>query len=232
MSLKQRIVTVPPSDLHWPFGNRSEPCLRVGGTRWPRSVAVDPFPSYAHDPGLVMQTAAQVEARFPVGAPPTYYVLPFEDLARTNGAQACEVDHRVTPPAGERLPIVQWITLSAKRIPIHPAVTRYLVAHEYGHAVEDWITWSRGLQNHDDTVRREYAEMRGIDPDVSAEGGTWHAAAGEVMACDFRLIVCGVEGGYWPHPGITRPEDVPAAREWWMEQREKWGISPSSVLSA
>lgn len=93
-----------------------------------------------------------------------------------------------------------------------------LVAHEYGHVVEDFLnTAVRNNSLGSTATEQEYAELRGLPLHIDAGGGGhWHDKPGEVMANDFRLLVCGVEPEYWPHPGIPRPEGNTQLIDWWQ----------------
>lgn len=228
-----QVVEFTREDVHWPFRSYGSdlPYVMVGKTAQHRGwrIDVDPFPAYPHDAAVVRETAAQVAAAFPLRFPPTFYVLPHEEPARTNGSQFEDTDHSAEPDELGRRPLRCGITLPAKRIPIHPAMTRYVVAHEYGHSVEANLAWLKQEKGKPDLyaaeqrIQEEYAALRGMDPGTTQAGGTWHAAVQEVFACDFRILVCGVEPEYWPHPGIARPEEVPAIVEWWQRAREEVG---------
>jgi hypothetical protein len=154
-------------------------------------------------------------------------VLHRECTSRTNGW--AEVDHRyydddcAKPCCADKT--VKWdgiIVLAGKRIPPHPAMTRYLVAHEYGHHVEYELLHRRGLDPGDSVVRDEYARMRGC-PDVNYGGGTWHKSPGELLANDFRIVVAGVEPEFWPHPGFTHPLEDALVQRWWAENLSSAG---------
>ena len=108
------------------------------------------------------------------------------------------------------------IVISGKRIPIMPAMTRYLVSHEYGHLVETALVKAKRLDIN------EYAKMRGCDSrNTEFYGGrTWHKAFGEIFANDFRIIVCDREPEFWPHP-VCHPSSDKALIEWWIAQAEK-----------
>lgn len=205
-------------DLRWGFDSSELSC--AVGSRW---VKLDPFPGYAHDVGLVMGMAAELEAAFRPAYDIVVHVARHEDLSRTNG---CSFDERVVDPTNPKQP---WqdrprrghIFLCGKRTPPHPAVTRYLVAHEYGHHVETWVEAARGLDEERRELAKEYMALRGLETLV-ASGGRWHAAAEEIFACDFRVLVAGVEMEYWPHPGIARPESAPEAVTWWDATLRWW----------
>lgn len=174
-------------------------------------VDVDPFPGYHHDPSLVADLADQVSGIWPAPAGcEVHYWLPDREVVGRAMAFAVR----------EHLEDDQWhahIVLSGKRTPPHPAVARFLVAHEYGHHAEWFLARARGLEDND--LRLDYAAMRGIDP-VRASGGRWHLAVGEIIADDFRLLLAGVEGEHWPHPGIDRPG--PREADWWAEALLDW----------
>src|SRR5205823_804865 len=141
--------------------------------------------------------------------------------SRTNGATHVEVDYDGPQDAkGNYTGRIGSIYLSAKRIPIHPAMTRYLVAHEYGHVVEEWLNERLGNKLHDDTLIGFYRQLRSLDKPRAYGAGEWHRTPGEVFANDFRVLVCGVEPEFWPHPGIERPETSYTIRGWWDAQRK------------
>lgn len=178
----------------------------------------DPFPAYPHGLDLVTRTAAEVAQVCPPLWDVDLMVADREETGRTNAHT--HVEHRghyegddwvSGPPRG-------LIVLAGKRIPPHPAMTRHLVAHEYGHQVQRMLTHRRDRPHlEDDAVLREYAAARGL-PESSVRygsGGRWHDAAGEIFACDFRILACGIETEYWPHPGVARPETVPGLDTWW-----------------
>jgi hypothetical protein len=176
----------------------------------------DPFPAYPHDLAVVADAVEHVARCCPPIWNVQVWVADREEIARSNGHSNVHDgghyegdDYVKDTPTG-------LIVLSGKRVPPHPALTRYLAAHEYGHNVEYMLAVARGAKHaRDDAVVTEYAALRGL-PDVHhGSGGRWHDAASEVFACDFRLVVCGVEPEFWPHPGIPRPEDMPGVAAWW-----------------
>lgn len=180
----------------------------------------DPFPAYTHDMAVVAETAAHVEKACPPLWDVQLHVANREEIGRSNGYSNVRQHGHYVGEEWVKDPPVGLIVFSGKRIPPHPALTRYLVAHEYGHNVEwmlEHLAGSRQIQ--DTTVVTGYAELRGLPTPVHhGNGGRWHDAAAEVFACDFRTIVCGVETDYWPHPGIPRPHEVPAdLAAWWAD---------------
>lgn len=193
--------------LVWPF--RGGPYVRVGGRR----IDVDPFPAYPHDLTLVERCYSAVTEACPLALEPVVFLLDREPLVRTNGWAEPDTDWD-----GERWQHARGqIVLAGKRIPLHPAMTRYLVAHEYGHHVEWEIAWRRtGSADDRDAIKAEYRELRGLaEEDDHANGGTWHKSVVDVFADDFRLLIAKAEVEHWPHPGVPRPEDAPGVIEWW-----------------
>lgn len=179
----------------------------------------DPFPGYAHDLDVVQESAELVQGRCPPLWDVDLYVADREEVGRSNGFSNVHEGGRYVDGEWSKGPPNGLIVLSGKRVPPHPALTRYLVAHEYGHNVEwmlEHLHGSKGL--HSGAVVAEYAKVRGLPAPVHhGSGGRWHDSATEILACDFRVIVCEVETGFWPHPGVARPEEVPALAEWWAQ---------------
>jgi hypothetical protein len=198
----------------WDFRTGAYVPERNGLTN-PTKTNVDPTPCYAHDKQLVQQLLGQVAASFPIGWPVALNILPHETEAQTNG-WASYRDSYSKPPKR-----VGMITLAAKRIPPHPAVTRYLVAHEYGHLVDYWICKQMGLKEGHH-FRDEYAKLRGVKPARYYGPGQWHASTDELIANDFRILIAGAEAEFWPHPGFTRPEDLPQVVEWWANAKAEY----------
>lgn len=210
-----KILTLRAADdLQWGF-QELHPAFQVPNGDWKRRVNVDPFPCYPHDRQVVEVEAARTAKAFPLPQDVTVCILDREPLERTNAW--CECSNLWE---GEEKKPPRWtatIVLAGKRIPPHPAVTRYLVAHEYGHAV------ARFLKNTDDDKRalyKEYERIRGFTTDKHYGGGTWHASVEELFANDFRILVVGAEVEFWPHPGFGRPEGNAAIVEYWKKATE------------
>ena len=231
MSDRVRVI----DQIDWPFrdqGGGPDVSIRVG-SGYPSRIQVDPFPGYGHDPDLVSATLAKVEAAFPLPEPfaPTFFILTNEVASRTNGQQGYEHDYDWQPPEDDpadkahQRPWRGYVVLSGKRIPPHPALTRYLVAHEYGHVVEDYLKRGRREPTHGEDLVLEYADRRGLSPTAfvtHGAGGSWHRSITEIFACDFRVLIAKVELEYWPHPGVDRPEGLRKVRRWWRQQARKW----------
>lgn len=217
------------TDANWSF--------RDSQLRWQHgahgsSGTFDPFPAYGHDIAEVERTAKHVAGCCPPLWDVDLFVANREETGRTNGySSIVEPQHQDDDGKWVRDAPVGLIVLSGKRIPPHPATTRYLVAHEYGHNVF-WMIGrardpARSIYSEDWLV--DYATMRGLPTPVHAgSGGRWHDSASEVFACDFRMIVCRVEPDYWPHPGIPQPFDDEVATElaqWWGTALEDLGAA-------
>lgn len=215
--METKVVLKTRDDLAWGF-EAKDPYIQLGPNHW--TVNVDPFPGYAHDLTLVQKEVAYVTLAFPITWPVTFYLLPYESITRTNAwAQAgvYNYDKKIENAQDghdqyERDP---FIVFSGKRIPPMPAMTRYLVAHEYGHIVEDWIAQKRSQKN----LLNEYSKIRGLTDLPHSYGGGWHMTPGEIFANDFRLIVTGREHEFWPHP-IPQPWAIRDIMDWWTEAQK------------
>lgn len=183
------------------------------------AAAFDPFPAYPHNLDDVRGAAAHVERMCPPLWDVEVYVADREEEGRSNGFSNIHEGSRYVGGEWVKSPPTGLIMLSGKRVPPHPSVTRYLVAHEYGHNVEWMLQHARGHKTvHGDEVVAEYAKMRGLPAGAvhHGSGGRWHDSATEILACDFRIVVCDVEPQYWPHPGVAHPLDV-NVDGWWAE---------------
>lgn len=210
--------------------HRLEPC-REGRWRFDGSeltwrherhgsqVTFDPFPGYPHDVAVATETARQVQQICPPLWEIDLFLADREEIGRTNGHS--NIHERGHYEKGEWVKDTPTgiILLSGKRIPPHPAMTRYLVAHEYGHHMEWMIGHVRGMKSYwNDDVLRDYAKARQLPEERihHGEGGNWHLALAEVFANDFRILVAGIELEFWPHDGVDYPGDSPQ-RDWWAQ---------------
>lgn len=223
--MRGRVEALTADRLVWPFHGAGEPVFLVpaGGYGTSR-VPIDPFPAYPHDVDVAAEVLDLCEQAAPIEPTPSVFVLDREPPARTNGW--AERGHAWDEDTEKWVPGPGLIVLAGKRVPPHPAVTRYLVAHEYGHHVDYAICRSRGLEpNKGEDFDEEYAELRGCadrvaDPSAYG-GGTWHATTGELIANDFRILVAGVEPDFWPHPGFEHPYLLAPLAEWWATALDK-----------
>lgn len=166
------------------------------------TLRLDPFPAYIHDAGLVQHEARYNEQTFPLPFDVFYHNLSHEMLWRVNGCALFNDD-----------PLEGWIALSGKRIPIHPAVTRSLVAHEYGHVVYGWV------KHRCPEFESEYRTIRDIHTKDPLGPRHWHQTFEEIAVNDFRILVANREWGFWPHE-VTHPYEVIGLREFWSKL--KW----------
>lgn len=217
------------TELSWPFRDQNggpvvNPKTDLG---WTSNIAVDPFPCYPHDLEIVRATLELVTAAFPLPEPfaPMVFVLSHEVLSRTNGHANLDFDYDWEAPAddpkdeGHQRAWRGYIVLSGKRIPPHPGMTRYLVAHEYGHVVEDWLIRQRRERAQSRHLLEEYSKLRGhaAGDNGGAGGGHWHETIQEIFANDFRLLRTGLEPDYWPHAGVERPGELEAIVDFWAK---------------
>jgi hypothetical protein len=202
----------------WSFADSS---LSWQAHRYGARATFDPFPCYPHQLCDVEEAAEKVSSICPPLWNVELYVADREEVSRSNGHS--NVNQSGRHDEGDKYvkdPPVGLILLSGKRIPPHPAMTRYLVAHEYGHNVEWMLNIARGFRLYDENVLREYAEMRGLPEDHLhyGDGANWHRSAAEIFACDFRIVVTNTESEHWPHEGVEHPHDRwDAVSKWWAK---------------
>lgn len=215
-----RVKLLTDADLEWPWRNADGPHYTYGDRN--RAV-VDPFPCYHHEIPLVEQTLAMVEEACPLPLPPEVFVLSHEPFERTNGwaIDESEWDGDANDGEGAWRPATGGIVLAGKRIPLHPAMTRYLVAHEYGHHVEFALLVVRGIERHSDALKDEYIALRNLPPKPPYGGRTWHYSPGELLANDFRCLIARQEVEFWPHPDFEHPAQLPHVKEWWAERHRE-----------
>jgi hypothetical protein len=224
--MTEKVTLLTDSDAIWKWeDSKCSFSLKTPNGSQTHSIVCDPFPCYSHDKEYVLKISEVVEKSFTLGFPSYYYLLPFEEISRTNGnARKCiDYNSEEQPYAYEGM-----IVLSGKRIPIHPAMTRYLVAHEYGHLVDNWICYKRGLDA--DALDEEYAKMRNIPFSDEYGGRKWHTNIGEIIANDFRIVVAGVEDEFFPHDCIHPHKDKNVI-EWWENAVKTYSFFDKGHLS-
>jgi hypothetical protein len=177
----------------------------------------DPFPAYAHNLAEADRAARHVAECCPPLWDVHILAADREETGRTNGYSLVHARQHYADGAWVQDEPLGLVVMAGKRIPPHPAMTRYLVAHEYGHHVCWMIGHARGASHlQDESWLEDFAAARGLPGDLvrHGSGGTWHRALAEIFACDFRIAVCHIEDGYWPHPGIAHPTSVDMG-DWW-----------------
>lgn len=222
--LSRRVVEVKYENLMWGF-TQKDPYFLAGTMVKPedradtsRQMAVNPRPAYPHDRELVERELAAAEIAFPVTRSPLMYLPHFDaDLSTRNAATFEENLFREPQDEHGRTLTRSFMILYGKGTPCHPAMTRYLVAHEYGHVVCETLAWQHNCtMNYRSYFLRYYAEMRGMTNLPAHYGATsWHLHPEEIFANDFRIMVLQKEVEFWPHPTVPRPEEVPVLAKWW-----------------
>lgn len=233
-----RVAELEQGDLHWTYDDKApswshKPAIEGN---WPRPELVDPWgPCYRHDVELVSQLLRECVAAAPlVTAPVTVYVSLWEGLARTNG-WAFEDAHHGDLPEWWRGPGTKaWegvIALSGRRVEIHPAVTRYVVPHEYGHLVEDALSRLRypDDSNGEYKLRADYSRVRRLEEVTRYGQGTHHLHPMEVFANDFRTYVLGKELEFWPHP-VKLAENYKRVTRWFDAAIDELRAASSSSI--
>jgi len=203
--------------------------VQYGGS-YAREVLVDPAPAYPHDVQLVTTEFDRVRALAPLPFPMAVLLLSHEVVSRTNATYYNEYDYTSPPIETDgttRYPPVGYIVLSAKRIPIHPAMTRYLVSHEYGHGVQYHLARLRGLD--DQKLLAEYREQCRPEASHGYGCGHWHTNVGEYFANDFRILVAEREVEFWPHPGNRPDENLSVIGYWARAIKQLSSQAPRSA---
>lgn len=226
LSLQERIIDV--TKPRWGF-EASGAFFRPG--KWPdererKLVNLNPRPCHAHGRELVAEVLGAAEAVFPVVRRPTVYLFHFDTHASSNQAETWEEQVHNVPADGHGRPLTApFIALYGKPTPIHPVVTRYLVAHEYGHVVCEVLALQHSSAEREvarDTFLRHYAELRGLQvPEGGYGPDTWQQHPEEVFANDFRVLMVHHNEEFWPHPGVPRPETLPHLAQWWYARSEE-----------
>lgn len=219
-----RVMELEMEDLRFSYDDKAPSwrALPVLKGNYGRQAYVDPWgPCYTHDIALVRELLEECVLAAPLGSVPlSVYVSLWEGVERTNGWAYNDVAHYQNTPRSWRGPGKKpWegvITLNGRRVEIHPAITRYVLPHEYGHIVEDALALARygDKDNCDRKLVEEFAQVRGLRTDLLYGSGTHHLMPGEVFANDFRSYVMGKEREFWPHP-VEPAWKVKRVARWW-----------------
>ncbi len=229
-------------DLHWPLGYQdTQPQYSLGSGDYKRSLKIDIYPAYAHDPEKVEITLNQCMEAFPLNcAAFGLWILSHDLIDRVNGITFEDSIYRREDGSDWEDEILCYcgcgemkkrsgqaisIALAAKRIPIMPSMTRYLVSHEYGHAAFYTVARAMGYPNDErEKLEEHYMEMRGIDDYAKKyNGGDWHRHPGEIIANDFRILFTKQEMEFWPHE-CELPSWRSEIGKWWRMAAEIVGV--------
>lgn len=176
---------------------------------WAKRENVDPTPCYHHDVHLVERELAHNLRVCPLPIPLKIAVMCYESIGRVNAFYANQNVYNENAPAL----FYGTITMMGKRTPIHPAMTRYLVSHEYGHGVQYALERAIGLKA--DNIEPWYKEQFRPTATSKYGPGNWHTNTGELIANDYRILVAQKETEFWPHEGYARPENIPHLVAFW-----------------
>ena len=198
--MNDRIFNFKHEDIRWPF--EGKPYIMLPTVPYFHQEYVDPFPCYSHDDKIIETMVEHCEGILNVKFKPLYFIIPFEPESRTN-AHACEnKDYKEN--VSDEIILNPYIVFHGKRICIHPAMTRYLVAHEFGHIVHYNLEAILKVKNDD--FKKEYAEVREIDLNEKYGALNWHNNISEIIANDIRYFLLGVEQEFWQH-SVCRPTE-------------------------
>ncbi len=214
--LSERLFFPAVEDAQCSFGGNVIFVAQIKGTKSAyHNLEVDLLPSYSHDPSAVQREIIHAEERYPLPWAPHYWSLPLEFDDGTNGLAFTMHEWG----QGDRTIYHYGNAYCAKTIPIHPAMTRYIVSHEYGHAA--CYQAARLLfkqKGSDDTqeFEKDYAKRRGLEHYSGYGRKRWHLATGEIIANDFRILMLGKEAEFWPHD-CEHPLKKPEMTRYWEE---------------
>jgi hypothetical protein len=212
------VIFLSDADLHFPFEGKPyfylDPGDEVNGIR----MYVNGFPCYPHNKTLVEAEFAHAKLSVPMRDNVTCWSHDNEDDGNCNG-QALTFYGYEDGKSYHRYGIV----LHGRRIPIISSMTRYLVPHEYGHAVHYQaakVYFPDDKSDTTDKFSKKYAAIRGIQFCDAYGGRKWHLNTGEIIANDIRIILCEREPDFWPHE-CEHPSRVPAIINFLNEVKQK-----------
>lgn len=225
----KKFLKLDPKEVYWNFQHNSSPYFSIQSLfkSYPDSINIDPFPCSTHNMDLLKKHVTEVESKFKIHAPVRWIILPFETTCHTNAtAYHYAIYNDKKPKLKERYCFEGFVAMSGKRTIVHPAMTRYLAGHEYGHMVDYWITaqMNKGKEHaNENTFRRLYAEMRGLPFGGGYGGGRWIDNIGEIIADDFRIAVAGIDEDFYEHT-CTHPLKSKKVIAFWKEMHKKYAV--------
>lgn len=227
----EKVIQKQPGDLIWPFAGTPYFNVEKISDKYERHVEVDPFPCAVHNMETVCEHVARIESVFPTNELIQWIILPNETTNRTNGWAMKESIWSNDKEIEKKHKVECLIVLSGKRPIVHPSMTNYLVAHEYGHAVDYWITAcmreETGAKSSSQPFHEEYAKMRDVELKTEYGGGRWVDNIMEIIADDFRIIVSKTDQHFYPH-SCTHPLKHGLIINYWDQMLEKYSIKPDA----
>jgi hypothetical protein len=235
----QKIVEFQPEHLFWRFETNQLPYFNLKGVANPwngKQIPVDPFPCTPHDKALLERYQQRIEEIFPIGTLLQWVIVPFEVDTRTNAWASST--HLYSSDEQDRITkthkLEGQIVMSGKRTIIHPAMTKYLVAHEYGHQVDYWISKCMQEQMEDgtgssdtDVFRKKYAAFRGVEFSFDYGGGRWKNNIQEIIADDFRIAMGGTDVDFFVHDKVPHPLTDNKVLDYWTELKDQYAFKQS-----
>jgi len=210
--MNDRIINIAPESIEWSFHSK-DPSITVKLGSSYSIHYVDPFPCYSHSLELVTKEVKYIESIVKLPNPVHYFLSPFECTSRTNGQASDYVDYETDTPT-------PYIMLWGKRVCLHPAMTRYLVAHEFGHCMD--YALQRKMGELGKNFRKFYAENIRKIPFFDGYGaGKWHKSTSEIIANDIRVSLLRREIEFWQHE-VPHPDEKPEIAAYWQSINESW----------
>lgn len=229
------IEVLTAENLAWGL-DAKPPSFLCGAGELKRAIDVDPYPGYTHNLDIVRGVLDRCMATVALRHAFKLYLLPNEFVGRNNGItyedsiyeadDGSKLEFEVKCDCGDPTCTIvrklngqgHTIVLCGKRIPPMPSMTRYLVAHEFGHCTFNRIRRTNKIgERNERQLEAKYMEARGL-PGYETYTGVrrWHQLVSEIVANDFRIVMLGVEPDFWPHDQ-PHPHDVPAIAMWWED---------------
>src|ERR1051326_902975 len=83
--VEERVIVIPRQEVVWPFDRETYCLTKPRRYQWEKRINVAAYPCYPHDWDTVVLTALTVEAWFPIGFVPNYYLVPNDDPTHCQG---------------------------------------------------------------------------------------------------------------------------------------------------